>query len=194
MDLRPNLRAMGHHLPRNTMMITKKNNRAPRDLYPTPPAFTEVLFQNWQPDVSHIWEPACGEGHMVQVIQQRGYTCTGTDVSTGDDFLMFDHMIGQAIITNPPFSLTTEFAIHALSLSNKVALLLGVHFLGGSKRATNLWIQHPPAMVVIIPQRMQVQTTTGTDNSQFNHMWVVWDDAIERQSIRWTDLPRNTMR
>lgn len=44
-----------------------------------------------------IWEPACGENHMVDVIRENGYKVIGTDILTGDDFLKAIHTIYQPL-------------------------------------------------------------------------------------------------
>lgn len=168
--------------------MTTKRGRSPRDFYPTPPEFTEVLLRVWQPDCDQIWEPAAGDGAMSDVLRSAGYTVVESDIETGTDFLTAETALAPAIVTNPPFSLTTDFALQALRLSGKVALLLGLHFLGGSARTDDLWLTHPPSRVVVIPERMKVATADGIDNSQFNHMWVIWDEDIDGTAIRWEHL------
>lgn len=162
--------------------------RQPRDFYPTPPEFTHLLMRHWQPDSDTIWEPANGDGAMSDVLETYGYNIIRTDIDTGQDFLLQDTPLADTIITNPPFSLTTDFALQATKLAKQTALLLGLHFLGGHKRAAYLWQKYPPSRVLVIPQRMRVMTVNGVDNSQFNHMWVIWDRNTTNTTIEWTNL------
>ena len=62
--------------------------RVARDFYPTPPEATVALMDFLDlPKGTKIWEPACGQGHMVKVMEQMGYAVIGTDIQFGDDFL-----------------------------------------------------------------------------------------------------------
>ena len=77
--------------------------RKASDFYPTPPEATVALLKFLSlPTQAHIWEPACGEGHMVDVMEAMGYTVTGTDIQRGYDFLTSplvdcDWIIGRTI-------------------------------------------------------------------------------------------------
>lgn len=62
--------------------------RVASDFYPTPPEATVALMDFLDlPKGTKIWEPACGQGHMVKVMEQMGYAVIGTDIQFGDDFL-----------------------------------------------------------------------------------------------------------
>ena len=53
--------------------------RQSEDYYATEPKATELLCELEQ--FSHdIWEPACGEGHMVKVLQNKGYNVRASDL------------------------------------------------------------------------------------------------------------------
>ena len=53
--------------------------RQSEDYYATEPKATELLCELEQ--FSHdIWEPACGEGHMVKVLQSKGYNVRASDL------------------------------------------------------------------------------------------------------------------
>ena len=79
--------------------------RVASDFYPTPPEATVALMDFLDlPKGTKIWEPACGQGHMVKVMEQMGYAVIGTDIQFGDDFLKALLMDCEWIITNPPFS------------------------------------------------------------------------------------------
>ena len=162
-----------------------QGERDPFDFYPTPPEFTEVLLREVNLP-NRIWEPACGDGAMVDVLRKHGHHVEATDIQGGIDFLMADAIWPCfAVVTNPPFKLFDEFAIHAYNLATEVsALLVGIHRLGGAQRLNNLWRVIPPSLVIVIPERMKV----NGKSSAFNHVWVVWDKRPPRPTkteLRW---------
>lgn len=90
--------------------------RRESDFYPTPPEVTVALLDFLRlPENTVIWEPAVGEGDMLETIRACGYgESFGTDISEGFDFLSPDIFkrlfVGfDWIITNPPFALAEEF-------------------------------------------------------------------------------------
>ena len=47
--------------------------------FPTPVWATQALVEN-EPFVGEIWEPACGDGAMAQVLAMRGNPVVATDL------------------------------------------------------------------------------------------------------------------
>ena len=79
------------------------------DFYPTPPEATEAILRFLSlPKSTVIWEPACGECDMVNVMKSCGYSVIATDLSLGHDFLTAPLPECDWIITNPPFSLADK--------------------------------------------------------------------------------------
>ena len=90
------------------------------DFYETPPVATEALLRHEPffraPRI--VWEPACGRGAISKVLVDAGHLVHSTDlVDRGygvarRDFLMEIEPPCEvdAIVTNPPFKLGTEFA------------------------------------------------------------------------------------
>lgn len=156
----------------------QNGERNPTDDYPTAPGWTRVLNEFLPTDVD-IWEPAAGTGMMADELMRLGHRVIATDIQhTGEDFLAETTLRAPFVVTNPPYRLALEFALHALSLQpDCLALLVGWHLLGGARRSRALWEAHPPTFVVMIPERMRVDGKP----SQFNHAWVVWN--------RWDDSP-----
>jgi hypothetical protein len=156
---------------------------AAHELYPTPEPFTDALCDAVTLP-QHIWECAAGQGHMVRVLRRRGHTVYESDITTGTDFLAQDNLINQqveAVVTNPPFSLSTEFAERALELCGFVALLQPIYNLGGLNRYDRLWSHRPPAQVIIFANRMIVAGKT----SHFNHCWIVWHGGTSNTTVTW---------
>lgn len=109
-----------------------------------------------------IWECACGNGNLYHVLKERGYNCIYSDVkdrSTNDyplhfkgmlkiDFLKtFDFVLPTkynvaVILTNPPYSLATEFIEHALDILPDGGLyiaLMNITYLAGQKRYNRVY-------------------------------------------------------
>jgi hypothetical protein len=107
-----------------------KANRSPNDYYPTPPEVTVALmdFLTGQGiEFYDIWEPACGEGDMLQVLQRytpkEGHV-VGTDITHPHPMLRLDYIghrqgTQEWVITNPPFSLSKGFITQALDDMDK---------------------------------------------------------------------------
>ena len=83
------------------------SNRNKNDFYPTPKEVTYAFINTvcW-PKNLRIWEPACGQNHMVNVLSTYFDSVIGTDIQTGNDFLASLALDVDACVTNPPFSLS----------------------------------------------------------------------------------------
>lgn len=111
------------------------------DLYETPPEAVEALLKV-EPLPQRIWEPACGRGAIVKVLEKYGHEVYATDLVDygadylhGIDFLRFGQRGCECIVTNPPFKLADQFVRHAIKLCPKVVMLLRLAFLEGAKRS-----------------------------------------------------------
>lgn len=155
--------------------------RKERDLYETPEWVTAALFPHLprQPDV--IWEPACGGGKMSRAIAEHSpkvVTVLQSDIEQGRDFLIEQSADGaDAIITNPPYELATEFINHSLDLMKPrgiVAMLLRTDFDHAKTRA-NLFALHCAfSKKVVLTKRIKwFEDSKGQPS--FNHAWFIWD-------------------
>lgn len=149
--------------------------RVPFDNYPTPVSFTRGLLECEQFD-GEIWEPAAGDGHMVQVLRDAGHEVLATDIQTGDDFLQISHTVDN-VVTNPPYSLALEFTFHALECTrDKVALLVKTAYLEGVARHDRLFKENPPSRVHVSTRKMFPAHKRG--GGAFSHAWVVWEHGV----------------
>ena len=132
------------------------------DFFPTPPEAIQALLDR-ECFPAHIWEPAAGDGSLARVLSANGYTVTSTDLvgrgecPGGTDFLEMRVLPPgvQAIVTNPPFRLATEFALHSLALgARKVALFGRLGFLAGQRRKDELFGHHLLARCWIFSRRL----------------------------------------
>tara|TARA_R110002020_G_scaffold465503_2_gene686956 strand:+ start:249 stop:803 length:555 start_codon:yes stop_codon:yes gene_type:complete len=128
-----------------------KGNRRELDFYPTPPEATIVLMDFLKLEKQTIWECACGNNAMSDVIESYGHNVIATDIKNGVDFLK-DHRECDAIITNPPFNISAEFIQKATKEANVVAFLLKSQYWHAKKRAS-LFDELPPSYVLPLTWR-----------------------------------------
>lgn len=150
--------------------------RSQSDFYPTPPEVTQALLDFLQiPHGTLVWEPACGEGHMAEVMVRNGLNVIGTDIKCGVDFLSADKPAEiKWIITNPPFSLAEEFirrcAVHAIPF----ALLLKSQYWHAARRVSLFW-EITPAYVLPLTWRPDfLFKTRGGGSPLMDVIWCVW--------------------
>ena len=137
--------------------------RQKEDFYPTPRYVTQALLDNYEFS-GKIWEPACGDGRMAEVLKEKYGTASV-------DFLLSDKKAPN-IITNPPFQLAYEFIVQGLKSAEKtLALLLPIRYLTGKKRA-KLYAQFPPAKVIVIPNKVDF---LGFGKPAMEFAWFIWE-------------------
>lgn len=156
-----------------------KAKRVESDFYPTPPEVTQVLLDFLKiPKESFIWEPACGDGHMVEVMKENGYVVHGTDIQNGTDFLEVKETTADWIITNPPFSLADEFVEHCAKLRVPFALLLKSQYWHARKR-NDLFYKYPPRYILPLTWRPDFLFHKRADGERaaplMDVMWCVWN-------------------
>ncbi len=100
-----------------------------------------------------IWEPACGDDAMSEVLGETRNTVISSDLydrgygEAGRDFLAESRKACN-IITNPPFNSAEGFVATGLrSAQKKFAMLLRLAFLEGANRANTIFHTTPPSRV-----------------------------------------------
>ena len=136
------------------------SERHEHDYYATPPTAVKDLLE--REDFENVWECACGEGHIAEVLKKKGILGKATDLidrNYGDGLLNFrlcmDKWDGD-IITNPPYKYAMEFTEKALDLiseGRKLAMLLKIQFLESKKRIP-LFKNSPPKRIYVWSGRM----------------------------------------
>lgn len=163
------------------------------DFFPTPKWATHALIDN-EKFVGDIWECACGDGSMSDVLETTGNKIISSDLydrgygEGGVDFLAARSKV-RNIITNPPYNAAEGFVKQGLELSDgKFALLLRLAFLEGKNRQHTIFAKRPPARVWVFSERITfypagaVQKGSGTTA----YAWFVWDrDAITGTELKW---------
>lgn len=162
------------------------------DFYPTPRRGTTALLE-LETFVGDVWECACGDGRMSEVLEER-YRVISTDIEPRGygsklDFLNSIDLLAPNIITNPPFVVAQEFAEHALKLGcDKLALICKLAFLEGVSRST--WLETTPLRKVYVFKRRLKFNRNGDENIKGGGMiafaWFVWEKGYQGSPIiKW---------
>jgi hypothetical protein len=163
------------------------------DFFPTPAWATYALIDN-EKFIGDIWESACGNGAMSNVLESTGQRVISTDLfdrgfgEVGEDFLASCRRSAN-IVTNPPYNAAEGFVRSGLSQANKkFALLLRLAFLEGAGRANTIFSKAAPSRVWVFSERITfypagaVQKGSGTTA----YAWFVWDkEAVGRTELKW---------
>jgi hypothetical protein len=155
--------------------------RKERDLYETPEWVTEALIPHLR-RLNRVWEPAAGSGQMLAVLS-RYFQSYGSDIDEGADFFCFPPMGDvDAIVTNPPYELGTEFIERALRMMEPVgglvAMLMRTYF-DHAKTRSHLFRDCPAfAKKVVLTKRIvwfEPEPGSKGKSPSFNHAWFIWD-------------------
>lgn len=190
-----------------------KQDRVEHDFYPTPPEATHALVDFLEekdlatPGVERVWEPAAGDGHLAEVLRDRGYETAVTDIRPTDyvgkeygqrDFLEITEWMPGAdyLITNPPFNLALQFITHALSFRPPlVAMLLKCTYWHTQTRSQWFHQKHietgdliRPDWVLPIGWRLAFQPERGSA-PVMDCSWFVWTLHDRRETCGYHPLP-----
>ena len=162
-------------------IVGANGKRHANDFYPTPTECTIALLRTGLiPYGAKVWEPACGEGHIVMVMEKHGRPCHGTDIQTGTDFLTAEFPLGADwIVTNPPFSLADQFIEKAASFCVPFALLLKAHYWNSKKRKC-LFDNFTPNYIFPLTWRPDF---TGKGGAMIDMCWNVWLGTQDHRCI-----------
>lgn len=166
------------------------------DYFPTPQWATHALIDN-ETFEGDIWECACGDGAMSQVLETTGRSVFSSDLysrpygESGIDFLTADRRASN-IVTNPPYN-SAEGFVHAglQKADKKLALLLRLAFLEGSNRNRTIFREVPPSRVWVFSERITFYpagaAVAGSGTTAY--AWFVWDKASQSSGteLRWFD-------
>lgn len=171
------------------------------DFYATPARCTGALLAADAPPAGRVWEPACGDGAIARVLKAGGYDVVGSDLHDRGygmkhvDFLAEKRLWAPAIVTNPPFNLADEFALHALGLGAEyVALFQRLSWLEGAKRHRKLWGPHPPSRVWVFSSRQTLwrgdDPNPRGSGGAMAFAWFVWRRGEAKPTqLGWLQTP-----
>jgi hypothetical protein len=156
----------------------------PDEFFPTAEGTTRAVIPvlreiGWPNDV---WECAAGEGHVSKQLTAAGFDVWSTNLTDrgfgtrGVDFLATVHSPAASIVTNPPFSLSDEFLVHALTVLEieHVCLLLPNGIYHAQSRV-KLFELHKPSLILPLTWRLDV---TGGGAPTMNCCWYVWTTLV----------------
>jgi len=154
-----------------------------RDQCQTPPYALNPLWpylrKEWR-----IWEPAAGEGLMVDALRKRGHDVEASDVLTGRDFFKYAPESFDAIVTNPPYSTSIKFRWmrRCYMLGKPFALLVPLETIG-AKSAQRLMDKHGFELILMDKRVDYKMPDVGWKGkgAQFPSIWFTWGLKIGQQ-------------
>lgn len=171
---------------RSSVLIGGKSDDHDRhelDFYPTPPECTHALLQFLKLDrLMTVWEPACGDGAMSNVLMKYFDFVYSSDIrvdagyGAGDaDFLISDRK-ADCVITNPPFDISHEFIEHCHNLKlHAYAMLLKSQYWHSKSRLA-LFNKTKPSWVLPMTWRPNFAPNRGKSPTM-DMLWTVWIDG-----------------
>ena len=178
-----------------------EGERETNDYYATDPDTLKIFLKALQRDNLQInkdvWECACGEGHLSEVLVGGGYIVKSTDLINRNygtpyiDFLKETEKWHGDILTNPPYKYAKEFVEHSLELiedGQQVIMLLKIQFLEGKDRR-KFFEKYPPKYVYVNSTR-QTCYLNGNMSKKLSsascYCWFIWEKGFTGEPlIRW---------
>ena len=160
------------------------------DFYTTDPAavreFLDTVHECYVPHGQIVWEPACGTGNISEVLKEYGYVPYSTDLKdrgygiSSVDFLQVGMVAGcKTIITNPPYSLATEFIEHAMEILPDYGYyiaLMDLNYLAGQRRHDAIYSNKYLKAIWIYTHRILCWKNDVQDGhrSPVNYAWYIF--------------------
>lgn len=166
--------------------ISRTAIREENDYYATDPRAMEDLLKFEKFDLK-IWEPACGEGNLSEVLKKHGHEVYSTDlIDRGyqDEILNFlesERKFDGDIITNPPFKYAKEFILKSLESINdgqKVAMFLKLNYLSGVARYKEIYQKTPPVRIYVFSNKRSCSKNNekeGFKGGAMDYAWFIWE-------------------
>lgn len=187
----------GQYLPAKSKKAQKEDPKKSngRDNFQTPSYAVDLLVPFIPKNVRWIWEPACGDGKIVQRLTEKGYGVYPSDIRKSDgwvnnhvhNFILDERPLShyfakhdEAIITNPPFSLKMKFYEKSLEYKVPFALLIPADYSGWIIKAIQ-----DGAEKIIPTRRIDYITPSGLSGesghtADFHSMWLTWGFNLGR--------------
>lgn len=134
-----------------------------------------------------IWEPAAGEGLLVDALYDAGFSQSAvisSDLLTGQNFFDYEPPDWDCLITNPPYSLKYRWLERCYEMGKPFALLLPVETLGA--KSAQVLFRPYGIEVLFLDRRVNFKMPRiGFDGSaaQFPVAWFTWRMGLEKQMI-----------
>lgn len=185
----------------SSVMNSRREPPDSLDFFPTPPwatrSFLNVVLPVAAPGfaVGSVCEPACGEGHMCEVMRETIPDVRASDVwDYGKGYPVLDFLDARKPVapaalgmTNPPFNAALAFAMRLLTVAPVVAIIVRTGWAHGEDRYRDLFATRPPTLVAYSAERIPMHRgrwepkgSTATD-----YAWFIWVDGAERLPPFW---------
>lgn len=177
--------------------------REVNDFYATDPHALEIFLDKLEQDNiklhRNIWECACGQGHLSEVLKRKGYHVVSSDIFDRGyentyiiNFLEnINKNIKIDILTNPPYKYAQEFVEKSLEIQANgyyTIMFLKIQFLEGQARK-KLFEKYPPKYVYVNSAR-QICYINGDMSKKMSsascYCWFIWEKGWKGETIvRW---------
>jgi hypothetical protein len=184
-----------------------ETEREENDFYSTDPESLIIFLKALERDKiklhNHIWECACGMGHLSKVLEKIGYNVLSTDlynrgygiVDNDTDFINGKYYINTRfdgdILTNPPYKYAKEFvekALEKIEYGNYVIMFLKIQFLEGKERR-KLFDKNPPKYIYVNSSRQTCYINGDMSKKMSSatcYCWYIWEKGFNGEPIiRW---------
>lgn len=173
------------------------HEREQHDFYSTDPNALRLFLDKFKLHTK-VWEPACGMGHLSDVLEEYGYIVRSSDLidrgygNTGVNFLEIkERDLNMDILTNPPYKYAYEFVDKAMDIIANgyyVVMFLKIQFLEGQKRL-ELFKKYPPKYIYVNSKR-QICYINGDMSKKMSsamcYCWFVWEKGFtDDPIIKW---------
>jgi hypothetical protein len=143
-----------------------------------------------------VWEPACGLGHMSEILWEYFHNVLATDVinygvnteGRACNFLTESDQETDFVITNPPYIHAEKFCLRAIELARVgVAMFVRCQMLESIGRYERLFKPHPPTLIGFFSERVPLckgkwDPDGGTATA---YCWIVWMRGREPMPPFW---------
>ena len=141
------------------------------------PYYALDLILPWLPqfDGLTIWEPATGQGMMVDRLVFKGHQVLGTDLLTGSNYFDFQPHDYGVQVTNPPYSVKYEWLERAYHLGKPFALLMPIDVMGAAT-AQRLFSEYG-VQIILMDKRIDFYMPNKgfkKGGSPFASAWYTW--------------------
>lgn len=158
------------------------------DEFQTPALALEPLLVHIPSGI--VWEPACGKGNLVRLLESRGREVVATDKD--HDFLSGAVPGFDVIVTNPPFTLKDAFLERCYDLGKPFALLMPITALEGMKRQA--LYRKNGLELVLMNRRVNFETPSGNGSSAwFATAWFTFGFNMGSQ-LTFVEIPKHSSR
>lgn len=178
--------------------ISQTAVREKNDYYATDPKAMHELLK-YESFNKNIWECACGEGNLSEVLKAYNYNVYSTDLIDRGyadehfDFLKSNKKFDGDIITNPPFKYTNEFILKSLESvleGSKVAMFLKLNYLSGKKRYREIYSKCPPIRIYVFTGRMACAKNNKPElfktGGAMDYAWFIWEKGqFAPTELKW---------